>query len=145
MAIAPTTGVDLLPIVCFFWQPDLGPGQAFEALQDYKYVIASESEVVSAEELRFNYLVEKWHEERGITSFVAEMIDCQSYKDIIAMGKAITSLIFKRLQAEESEPDFWFEALEELTSANPVAEEDRGDILVMAQAWLEWGREHYTW
>ena len=34
----------------------------------------------------------------------------------------------------------WFWALKSLTDVDPVSDDDRGDMVAMANAWLEWGR-----
>jgi hypothetical protein len=58
-------------------------------------------------------------------------------------GQPVVPLI---LQALEREPDHWFWALEAITGANPVREEERGRIKQMAAVWVPWGRENgYRW
>ena len=60
-----------------------------------------------------------------------------AYQEIIGMGWEVVSTLLREL---ESEPDHWFWALSAITGEDPVANGDRGDILEMAQSWLEWGR-----
>jgi hypothetical protein len=96
--------------------------------------------------VKFRRLVAQWHSERDVTSSVTEMVTCPSYQRIIGMGGVAVPLILSELQSEGPEPDHWFWALRVLTDADPVAEEDRGDIVKMAAAWLEWGRaQGYAW
>jgi hypothetical protein len=52
------------------------------------------------------------------------------------MGAPAISLILERL---EREPDYWFEALRQITHQNPVRQEDIGDLSLMTQSWLSWG------
>jgi hypothetical protein len=33
----------------------------------------------------------------------------------------------------------WFWALKAITDVDPVAEENRGDVVAMAKAWIDWG------
>lgn len=100
----------------------------------------------SADSVKFRRLVAQWHSERDVTSSVTEMVTCPSYQRIIGMGGVAVPLILSELQSEGPEPDHWFWALRVLTDADPVAEEDRGDIVKMAAAWLEWGRaQGYAW
>jgi hypothetical protein len=74
------------------------------------------------------------------------MATCPAYQSIIGIGPAAIPLILSQLESEGEEPDHWFWALRALTSADPVKEEDRGDIVRMATAWIEWGRaQGYAW
>ena len=61
------------------------------------------------------------------------------------MGPRAIPLILKQLESEGDQPDMWFWALRTLTNADPVSEADRGNIVRMANAWLEWGRQRYVW
>ena len=56
------------------------------------------------------------------------------------MGPSVVPLILSRLESEGSEPDHWFWALRALTGANPVTENECGDIAKMARAWIDWGK-----
>jgi len=87
----------------------------------------------------FKWLVEKWHIERGSTSSTTEMVLCPAYQSIIGMGPKAIAFILGELASEGDDPDHWFWALQVLTLANPVAEEDEGDLRKMSKAWLEWG------
>lgn len=91
--------------------------------------------------IRFKELVSAWHEQRQAMSWITEMAICPAYQSIIAMGPAAVRFILTQLQSEGDEPDHWFWALRVLTGANPVAEEDRGDLVKMSRAWLNWGTE----
>lgn len=88
----------------------------------------------------FQNLVDEWHRERGPASSVTQMATCLSYQRIIAMGDKAIGLILRRLKEEGEEPDHWFWALRVLTGENPIPESGRGDMQMMAQAWLNWGR-----
>jgi hypothetical protein len=88
----------------------------------------------------FNALAESWHIERGVTSSVTEMSMCRSYQRIVGMGQGAVPLILARLADEGEEPDHWFWALKAITGADPVPENARGDVVRMAQAWLQWGQ-----
>lgn len=95
----------------------------------------------------FQSLVRQWHEERGATSSVAKMVACRSYGIIISMGRPrAVELILAQMESEGTDPDHWFWALQILTGANPVSEEDEGNLQAMAKAWLNWGRKSgYAW
>jgi len=105
----------------------------------------SESFVVDDQTL-FEYFVHEWRKERGITSSTTDMILCPSYQAIIGMGPKAIPWILAEMEAEGDDPDHWFWALHILTRANPVAEEDQGNLPRMAQTWMRWAREEgYAW
>jgi len=47
-------------------------------------------------------------------------------------------LILEELQRE---PDRWFWALESITEQNPVPPLVNGNVRLMAQAWIDWGKQ----
>jgi hypothetical protein len=49
----------------------------------------------------------------------------------------VVPLILEELKRE---PHHWFWALEVIADENPVQENARGDIRLIADAWIEWGR-----
>jgi hypothetical protein len=59
------------------------------------------------------------------------------------MGEVVVPLLLRDLEINRRH---WFSALAAITGANPVSEEDAGNIPRMADAWLQWGRENgYQW
>lgn len=90
-------------------------------------------------ERNFEYLTRKWKKETVNLSSIQEIVMNQAYQRIIGMGPGVIPLILQEL---ERCPAFWFWALRCLTGANPVTQDIRGDIAVMTEAWLNWGREH---
>ena len=95
---------------------------------------------VVADDALFQLLIKNWHEERGATSSITQIIACTSYQRIIGMGERALPLIFDRLQAEGDDPDHWGWALHVITGVNPVSPEAAGDTVQIAQAWLDWWR-----
>jgi len=98
--------------------------------------------------LRFQELVEAWRSERGATSSITDAVLCAAYQSIIGMGKTAVPFILAQLKSEGDDPDQWFWALGVLTGADPVSNDDRGDYLKMAQAWLQWAEtseSEYAW
>lgn len=53
------------------------------------------------------------------------------------MGDEVLPFIFRDLE-RRPEPDFWFDALVEITKVNPVPERHRGYARAMAKDWLKW-------
>ena len=87
---------------------------------------------------RFRGLASQWQADRNAASFIDEICNHPAYMGIIGMGKEALPFIFAQLDAEGNEPDHWFSALQSITGANPVPEEDYGDIAAMSRAWREW-------
>ena len=103
---------------------------------------ASRIEVKSAwqDEARFQELVRKWKSGRSASSSVAEIVSHQAYQGIIGMGERAVPLILNQLRLKGSKPAHWFWALNAITLEQPVSQSDRGNLVKMSQAWLEWGR-----
>ena len=114
--------------------------------QRCEYRVAQIDEwIVRVDEGKFVSLRDKWHEERGATSSVSEMISCRSYLSIIGMGKRAIPLILKQIEREGEDPDHWFAALSAITEEDPVPEDAYGDTVKMAEAWLSWAKERHDW
>jgi len=62
---------------------------------------------------------------------------------IIGMGEKAIPLILRQMENEGDEPDQWFWALQILTEADPVPQEQRGDYAVMARTWLNWAFQNW--
>ena len=71
-------------------------------------------------------------------SNVAQMALLAPYQKIIGMGPEAVPLILEELQRE---PDQWFWALEAITDEDPVPPEAKGKVRLMAEAWIEWGKQ----
>jgi hypothetical protein len=112
------------------------------------YTIAQQNaktEVFVPLSLTFQQLIEQWHRERGATSSITEMAMCPAYQSIIALGPEAIPLILRQMESEGNDPDMWFWALQVMTRVDPIEDDDRGDTVRMAQAWLNWGRQRYAW
>lgn len=110
-----------------------------DRITTYKYPIKSHIEI----EAEFNSLVEEWRDQTRMLSLVTQKSMNPAYQRIIGMGQPIVPLIFRDL---EQKPDHWFWALRAITGDNPVKPEQRGRMKEMAQAWIQWGKEHgYEW
>jgi len=90
-------------------------------------------------EEKFHIFAYRWKRESELLSSTGEMARLESYQRIIQMGQEAIPFLLREL---EREPDYWFMALEIISGVNPVANEERGRIRLMADAWLRWGREH---
>ena len=62
-----------------------------------------------------------------------------AHREIISMGEPAVPLILERMQLQGGH---WFHALREMTNANPMKPDDRGNVGAMQAAWLEWGERN---
>jgi hypothetical protein len=90
-------------------------------------------------EKTFFELANQWRRETNHMSLMSDIILHPAYQRIIGMGLNVVPLILRELSKE---PDHWFWALRSITGANPIKPEDRGRLKKMAEAWLDWGRQH---
>jgi hypothetical protein len=88
---------------------------------------------------RFRRLAEEWKEQSRFLSNTAQMAMLQPYQRIIGMGWDAVPLILEELQHE---PRQWFWALEAITEEDPVPQDTAGQVRLMAQAWIDWGKRH---
>ena len=88
---------------------------------------------------RFQRLASEWKQQSRFLSNTAQMALLRPYQRIIGMGQPVVPLILEEL---ERDPDQWFWALEAITEENPVSPAAVGNVRQMADAWLQWGREH---
>ena len=91
-------------------------------------------------EEKFQRLSSEWKRDTGHFSTVSRIVTHPSYLAIIAMGKPVVPLILKDL---ETEPNHWFLALRAIEDEGPqIPAQDRGDIMKISKAWLEWGKSN---
>lgn len=148
--MAPATALNYSPRTRKqFWdeEPSEIPSRKFE----FGYATATKgAEVIrlrgtdaSNLERRFQDLADQWRTETSLNSSVHEKAMNPAYQRIIGMGKDALPFILRELQRQ---PDQWFWALRSITGEDPVKQEDRGRIRLMAQAWLEWAANNgFRW
>jgi hypothetical protein len=114
----------------------------FGAVENNNMTTPSITPVLGKKDLRerFQRLAAEWKEKSRPMSNVAQMAMLRPYQKIIAMGWDAVPFILEELQRE---PDQWFWALEVITDENPVPPEAAGKVRQMAQAWVEWGKQHH--
>ena len=92
---------------------------------------------------KFNRLRDEWKAMRGHESSTMKIVLIPAYQKIIAMGQDAVPFLLKELATNV---DNWFWALMMITDQDPVSAEIRGNGDAMAQAWIQWGKEHgYEW
>ena len=87
----------------------------------------------------FQKLAAEWKEKSLHLSNTAQMAMLKSYQRIIGLGMAAVPLILEELRRQ---PDQWFWALEAITGENPVPPTAAGKVRLMAEAWIDWGKQH---
>ncbi len=92
-----------------------------------------------AQRERFQQLAAAWKSEVRFLSDTNEICSHPAYQEIIGMGVSVLPFIFEEL---EREPDSWFWALKAITGQDPVPEEHRGNVDLMARDWLKWAQEY---
>src|SRR5262245_10084867 len=94
-------------------------------------------------EQRFRRLEAIWNEETGHRSSPGAICSHPAFQEIIGLGDAVVPLMLRDLGER---PRLWVWALPMITKADPVPAADRGNIAMMSEAWLHWGRENgYRW
>ena len=87
---------------------------------------------------QFKTLAEQWKKATALVSSTTAMVADPAYQAIIELGPPVVPLLLREL---EHEPVHWFEALEAISSVNPVPPEHWGNMPAMAADWLAWGRQ----
>ena len=118
-----------------------------ESAEGSNLVLSQVNESTSMEatisaDAKFALLCESWMHERNELGTVSDMVARPSYQKIIGMGSVALRPIFRRMESEGDEPDFWFAALANITCANPVADENKGNVRKMARDWLGWAARY---
>jgi len=90
-------------------------------------------------ERKFQRLAREWREETAHVSSMTDLVLHPKYQSIIGMGAAILPILFRELQ---SNPDYWFWALNAITEEDPTNPEDTGDLLKLTESWLKWAKEN---
>lgn len=80
----------------------------------------------------------KWMKETQYVSSPSEKYLHSSYARIIGFGLPVVKLILLSLQTD---PADWFYALRAITGSNPVTDTMAGDLALMSEAWLKWGKK----
>lgn len=127
------------------------PRTMFEAASEYYSSIGlvvaklakKKEEQKKAEALRrtFLELSKKWRDDTAFKSSVSDLVLDPSYQRILTLGSAVVPLILEELAKG---PEYWFWALEAITDQNPVPEVEQGQIALMTQRWIDWGKANHV-
>ena len=91
-------------------------------------------------EERVMRLLSQWRAETAPFSSTTKITGHLAYQEIIALGQAALPLLFRDL--EQTLDGHLSQALTAITGAQPVSEDERGQIRKIAETWLRWAREH---
>jgi hypothetical protein len=94
-------------------------------------------------EEHFNRLANDWQSAVAHLSSSTRRDNHPAYQEIIAIGLQVVPFLLRDLELNQRH---WFTALSVITGVNPIARQDAGNIPLMTQAWLNWGKnEGYRW
>ena len=96
---------------------------------------ADAADIEPADRERFLKLADQWEYETVLLSSTDQITEHPAYQEIVGMGEPVVPLILDRMK---SQGGHWFHALHDITGANPVSPDDRGNITAMQEAWLNW-------
>lgn len=88
--------------------------------------------------IRFRKLKEQWEAETEFLSSVSDIAMNPAYQQIIGMGSVAVPFILRAMSQKQGQ---WFWALKSITNEDPVKPENRGMVMEMTKAWLQWGKE----
>lgn len=85
-------------------------------------------------------LLSMWRNETAVLSSSTKMLAHPAYQELIALGPAALSAIFRDL--EKSKDGHLAKALVAITGASPVPPEHRGSIEEIADDWLNFTKDY---
>jgi hypothetical protein len=95
-------------------------------------------------EQRVQRLLTTWRAETLVISSSTVMVSHPAYRELIALGQAALPYLFRDL--EQTRDGHLSAALVRITGAQPVQPGEGGKIRLVADRWLNWGRENgYKW
>jgi hypothetical protein len=80
----------------------------------------------------------QWLAQAQLLSRQKDMVALLAYLQIIGMGREALPYLLREL---EIRPNWWFVALQAITSEDPVPEEHYGDLIAMTKDWLELAKQ----
>ena len=101
--------------------------------------VAEVVDIEPAARERFEALADWWEEETFFLSNSERINAHPAHQEIINMGEPVVPLILQRMR---SHGGHWFEALQQITGADPISPADYGKIAAMQNSWLQWGERN---
>ena len=97
------------------------------------------AEIEPADLERFQELADRWEKETVLLSDSDQAANHPAHQEIVNFGTPVVPLILERMRTQGGH---WFRALHDITDADPVKPTDRGNVLAMEEAWLNWGADN---
>jgi len=92
---------------------------------------------------RFRRLAAEWQRATAHLSSMTAASAHLAYQEIISLGPDVVPLLLRDMEDNETH---WFSALRSITGANPLTPAVAGNIPLMVEAWLRWGKDNgYQW
>lgn len=88
--------------------------------------------------VEFTNLASQWTQAVEGMSSTVEMAKHPAYQKIVSMGQSVVPFLLEDLCQN---PIYWLSALRQITKENPVQPEHKGKIKLMAEDWLNWGKQ----
>ncbi len=88
---------------------------------------------------RFVELADTWHSETGHLSSPSQIAMHPAYQRIIGMGSQVIPWVLNDLRIRGGQ---WYWALRAITGASPVPLDAAGNVRMVKNAWLQWGKVH---
>jgi hypothetical protein len=86
---------------------------------------------------QFQALADWWHEDTDHISSPSRMTAHPAYQRVIAKGEQFLPCILEDIVERDGD---WYLALEAIVGESPVPDAAAGDVEMIKQAWLAWGR-----
>ena len=96
-------------------------------------------DIKPADRQRFQELADRWENETVLLSSSTQATKHPAHREIVSMGELAVPLILERMKTQGGH---WFHALHDITDADPVDFDDRGNVPAMQASWLEWGERN---
>ena len=87
----------------------------------------------------FEKYKEIWKRETRFSSNTTEMINHPAYLKIMALGKNVIPFLLRDM---EQTGNHWFEALNQITTADPILKGHEGKIRLMINDWIAWAKNN---
>jgi hypothetical protein len=94
-------------------------------------------------EEKFQRLAAEWQKAVAHHSSTTLRNSHPAYQKIIGLGPAVVPPLLRDLERNHTH---WFDALRQITGANPISPSSAGNIPQMVEAWLRWAKANgYRW
>ena len=104
--------------------------------------LAEAAPEASGLEQRSLELAERWREETQFYSMSRQLMEHPAYREILQMGEIAVPWILRDMAMTGAR---WTLLLSEITGEDPAVHAAPGRVREVQAAWIEWGRERYTW